>query len=379
MITNDIRPGPPMVGTGHGQAAQEAACASAPDDGSAAAAPITVRRRIADDFAAWQALCLERADSHFFHRAEWPDLLSRTLGYHDESLVALAQGRLVGVLPLMSVRGLLGARHLCSLPFCAYGGPLAQTEAIAQALIEAACERARELGAGHLELRGERRHCPQAPVQSLYSTFRAPIPDELDSMMGIPQKRRNVVRKAVSLGLHADVNRDADRFFEQYAENAHAHGTPALGRRFFHELLAAFPDSADVLTVRDAQGQDLSAILNFYHRGEVLAYFAGEVLAARQTNANDFKYWSLMRHARDRGCTRFDFGRSKAGTGSFKFKKLWGFEPSPLAYEFPWLPGGEVPQTNPLNPKYRLAIQVWQRLPRPIVDRIGPWVVAGLG
>ncbi|MEZ5651315.1 MAG: FemAB family PEP-CTERM system-associated protein [Burkholderiaceae bacterium] len=366
-------------GTNHDPAqgpAKASASASAPVEAGRA---VTVRRALPGDRDAWQALCLEHADSTFFHRVEWPSLLCETLGYRDESLVAIHDERLVGLLPLVSVRGLLGARHLCSLPFCAYAGPLANDPAVTGALIEAAVARARALGAAHLELRGLQAVCAHAPAQDLYSTFRAAIPDELESMKGIPQKRRNVVRKAISNGLKADVNRDADRFFEQYAENAHAHGTPALGRRFFHALLAAFPDCADVLTVSDGHGQDLSAILNFYHHGEVLAYFAGEVEAARKTNANDFKYWSLMRHARDRGCTRFDFGRSKAGTGSFQFKKLWGFEPATLAYEFPWLPAGEVPQTNPLNPKYQAAIAVWRRLPRPVVDRLGPRVVAGLG
>ena len=340
---------------------------------------VVVRRAGPADAQAWQAFCLAHEASTFFHRAEWPGLLSRTLGYGDESLVAFAGDRLVGLLPLVSVRGLLGSRRLCSLPFCAYAGPLAHDDEVRHALVDTAVTRARAVGADHLELRGLDPVCDGAPVQDLYSTFRAPIPDELESMKGIPQKRRNVVRKAVSLGLSADVNRDADRFFEQYAENAHAHGTPALGRHFFHALLDTFPDTADVLTVRDAGGRDLSAILNFYHHGEVLAYYAGEVAAARRTNANDFKYWSLMRHARDRGCTRFDFGRSKAGTGSFQFKKLWGFEPHTLAYEFPYLPGGEIPQTNPLNPKYQLAIKTWQRLPRAVVDRVGPWVVPGLG
>ena len=198
-------------------------------------------------------------------------------------------------------------------------------------------------------------------------------------MKGIPQKRRNVVRRAVSLGLVSTVGRDAGRFFELYAENARSHGTPALGRGFFDALLAAFPEHSDILFVSDSTGRDLSAILNFYHRGEVLAYFAGEIDAARETNANDFKYWSLMKHAVNRGCDRFDFGRSKAGTGSFQFKKLWGFEPTTLQYEFPYLPDGQVPQNNPMNPKYRAAIEVWKRLPRAVVDRLGPHVVGGLG
>jgi FemAB-related protein (PEP-CTERM system-associated) len=308
--------------------------------------------------------------------------MCRSLGYTDQYLCALKGSDLVGVLPLVGVNSRLFGRSLTSLPFCSYAGPIAvggESPEIIRKLIDAAEQAGRNQGVGHVELRALQPLSVDAPRQSLYSTFRAPIPAQLESMKGIPQKRRNVVKRAVSLGLCDTVSREVDRFFELYAENARAHGTPALGRRFFRDLVDAFPGHCDVLFVSSSEGRDLSAILNFYHRGEVLAYFAGEVEAARETNANDFKYWSLMKHAATRGCTRFDFGRSKAGTGSFQFKKLWGFEPQVLHYEFPYLPSGQVPQNNPMNPKYQMAIKVWQRLPRPVVDRVGPMLVGGLG
>jgi FemAB-related protein (PEP-CTERM system-associated) len=308
--------------------------------------------------------------------------MCQSLGYADHYLCAWSGADLVGLLPLVGVNSRLFGRSLTSLPFCSYAGPIAVGEnaaVVMRRLIEAAVEKGRQQGVNHVELRALQALTVDAPRQSLYSTFRAPIPAQLESMKGIPQKRRNVVKRAVSLGLRDTVSREVDRFFELYAENARAHGTPALGKRFFLDLVETFPEHCDVLFVSAAEGQDLSCILNFYHHGEVLAYFAGEVEAARVTNANDFKYWSLMKHAAIRGCSRFDFGRSKAGTGSFQFKKLWGFEPQVLHYEFPYLPSGQVPQNNPMNPKYQMAIKVWQRLPRPVVDRLGPLLVGGLG
>lgn len=334
------------------------------------------------DAEAWDAFVGRHPDSTFFHRFGWRRLLADTLGHEDRYLAAWRGDSLAGLLPLAGVRSRLFGSSLTSLPFCAYGGPLADgadAADVESGLVAAAVDAARALRLGRLELRGLRSFSAQAPRLALYSTFRAPIPAELDSMKGIPQKRRNVVRRALSMGLQTVVDRDADRFHELYAENARAHGTPALGRGFFRALLAAFPRDSDILRVTDAQGRDLSAILSFYHRGEVLASFAGEVARARQTNANDFKYWSLMRHAVARGCTRFDFGRSKAGTGSFAFKRLWGFEPQALHYEFPYLPSGRVPQNNPSNPRYRAAIATWKRLPRAVVDRVGPLLVGGLG
>ena len=57
----------------------------------------------------------------------------------------------------------------------------------------------------------------------------------------------------------------------------------------------------------------------------------------------------------------------------------WGFEPLPLHYAY-WIPAGsDIPQHNPMNPKYQLLIGTWRKLPRGVVDRIGPLIVGGLG
>ena len=129
--------------------------------------------------------------------------------------------------------------------------------------------------------------------------------------------------------------------------------------------------------VRD--GQVLSSVLSFYFRDEVLPYYAGDTLAARDVAANDFKYWELMRRACERGIKVFDYGRSKRGTGPFDFKKNWGFEPQPLHYEYQLHRAKAMPDHNPLNPKYQLFIKAWQKLPLPLANVIGPHIVKNLG
>jgi hypothetical protein len=90
-------------------------------------------------------------------------------------------------------------------------------------------------------------------------------------------------------------------------------------------------------------------------------------------------YWETMRRAADRGCRMFDFGRSKIGTGAFSFKHNWGFEPAKLHYRFRLKPGESVPDHNPLNPKYRMFIAGWKKLPLPVANVVGPFIVRGLG
>lgn len=198
-------------------------------------------------------------------------------------------------------------------------------------------------------------------------------------MLAIPRKQRAMVRKGIKNELKAEIDRDVSRFFTLYADNVHRHGTPAMPRRYFQALLDEFGDAAEVLIVTGPQGEPLSGVLSFYFRDEVLPYYAGDAVAARDLAANDFKYWELMRRACGRGLKVFDYGRSKQGTGSYAFKKNWGFEPTPLHYEYCLYKREAVPQNNPSNAKYQLMIKAWRRLPLSVANWLGPHIVRSLG
>jgi hypothetical protein len=75
----------------------------------------------------------------------------------------------------------------------------------------------------------------------------------------------------------------------------------------------------------------------------------------------------------------FDFGRSKLGTGTFAYKSIWGFEPQPLHHEYFLLRQSEMPNVNPLNPKYALWVALWRRLPLFVANALGPFISRGLG
>lgn len=110
-----------------------------------------------------------------------------------------------------------------------------------------------------------------------------------------------------------------------------------------------------------------------------MAYYAGENSTARNTAANDLKYWELMKRAAARGCQKFDLGRSKKRTGSFEFKRHWEFQSHQLHYEYVLLKSEHIPQNNPMNPKYRLFIGLWQYLPIPVANALSPMIVRNLG
>jgi hypothetical protein len=41
--------------------------------------------------------------------------------------------------------------------------------------------------------------------------------------------------------------------------------------------------------------------------------------------------------------------------------------------------GASLPDNNPTNPKFKLMIAAWRKLPLPVANLIGPYIVRGLG
>lgn len=344
---------------------------------------LQVHRLAPDDAATaarWDAFVMGCPEATFFHRAGWQRVLRRCMRHDTHYLFAEQDGAIVGVLPLAHVRSLLFGSSLSSLPFAAYGGVAADSPAAAEALEQQAQRLAATLGVGHLELRHLHARHPDWPRQDLYVTFRKPIEaSEEANLLAIPRKQRAMVRKGIKHALRSEVDADARRFFPLYADNVHRHGTPALPRRWFDTLLTEFGNDAEVLTVLAPDGRPLSSVLSFFFRDEVLPYYAGDDIAARERAANDFKYWEVMRRAAARGLRRFDYGRSKVGSGPYAFKRNWGFEPTPLHYEYRLYTRKAVPQNNPANAKYRLLIESWRRMPLGFANWLGPYVVRALG
>ena len=330
--------------------------------------------------ACWDAFVANCESATFFHKAGWQKIISDVFRHTSYFLYAERGGSIEGVLPLGHVKSWLFGNSLVSLPFAVYGGVAANSAEAAEALEAEAQNIARQLGVDHLELRNlEQRH-PEWPTQDLYVSFRKALEDDVDAnMLAIPRKQRAMVRKGIKNGLRSEIDTTVDRFFALYADNVHRHGTPAMPKRYFEALLQVFGKDCEVLTALDGKGRPLSSVLSFYFRDEVLPYYAGDDLSARDLAANDFKYWELMRRACERGLKVFDYGRSKQGTGSYSFKKNWGFEPQPLYYEYCLYKRDSIPQNNPNNAKYKLLIETWRRMPISLANWLGPFIVRNLG
>lgn len=335
--------------------------------------PPAVRSFASGDEARWDEFVLDCPEASFFHLSGWRRVIERAFGHRTYYLLAEQAGSVTGVLPLTHVKSALFGNTLLSNAFCVYGGPAARDETSRTALEREAVALAQWLGVECLELRTITRTHDDWPCKAdLYVTFRKPLlPEAEANMKAIPRKQRAMVRKGIENGLRSEIDEDVDRLHRVYSESVRNLGTPVYAKKYFRLLKEEFGRFCDVVTILSGS-QPVASVLNFYFRDQVLPYYGGGAAAARSLAANDFMYWEVMRRACERGYRSFDFGRSKLGTGAYSFKKNWGFEPTPLSYQFWLAPGQHIPDINPLNPKYRLMIEVWKRLPLSVAGLLGP-------
>jgi FemAB-related protein (PEP-CTERM system-associated) len=326
----------------------------------------------------------DHRDATPFHLTGWSRGVER--GCRQRAHFLLAEGvggAIAGVLPLTEMRSRLFGNALVSAGFAVDGGALAHDEATTHALIDAAWALAEQRGCPTLELRGG--SMPDAGWrldEETYCGFARPLAADAEAeLKAIPRKQRAEVRKALANGLAVEIGgdeRDLAAHYAVYSESVRNLGTPVFPRALFGEMLAALGDAGDILTIRH-ESAPVASVLSFYFNGTVYPYWGGGVFAARGLRANDLMYFALMRHARERGCARFDFGRSKVGTGPAAFKKNWGFEPHPLAYAVRTVAGAAPRATNPTSPRYRLQVAAWKKLPLWLANRLGPPIARGLG
>jgi FemAB-related protein (PEP-CTERM system-associated) len=321
-----------------------------------------------------------------FHRPAWLDAVARGTGNRALALVLERQGEIAAYLPLSEVHSPIFGRLLASSGFAVDGGLLSRDDAGDCASLFAALEEtASRRSCPTIELRGgvapEGRPGWQRRIESHCGFVASLAGDDEAQLTAIPRKQRAEVRKGLANELTvATGTSEADRaaHYAVYAESVRNLGTPVFPRALFDAVLDSFGGDADILTVRHEE-KPLASVLSLYHRGAVMPYWGGGTWEARALRANDRMYFELMRHARRRGCTRFDFGRSKTGSGAWHFKRNWGFQPEPLAYAVWTAPGVPRRDADPTSAKHALRIALWRRLPLSVANRLGPLIARGLG
>ena len=333
------------------------------------------------DQADWTELVDASDHADVYHHFEWKYLFESVFGHDCYYLIARDESRRAcGLLPLVHLKSRVFGNFLVSIPCFNYGGILAEQQAAHDALVAKAAAVADEVGATHVELRHRAHVSADLPYRQDKVSMHLALPDTGDELwQAFASKLRAQIRRPQKEGATCEDGglELLDEFYAVFARNMRDLGTPVYPRTLFAEICDRFAGHARVFVVR-IQDQPVAAGLTIGHRHTLEIPFASSLREFNRYSPNMMLYWSVLQYAIRQGHKVFDFGRTSRDSGPFRFKKQWGAEPVELAWHYILSEGEELPRINPDNPKYRMAINVWRRLPVPIANLLGPRVVKHL-
>ena len=340
---------------------------------------LIVKRLDDSDYARWDNFVRQSPDGTFYHLAGWKRLIENVLNHETYYLYCEIGDEIAAVLPLARVKSWLFGDALISIPFLVYGGPVATNDKALGEVVDAARRLAKELAVDYLELRNQVPLVGDWQTKETYVTFRKSIdPDPQANLLAIPRKQRAMVRKGINAGLKAELDQETDRLYAAMLACKRNLGTPFFGHRWLRAIKDEFGSEVEVTTITH-EGRTVSSVMSFRFRDEILPYYGGGVELARDLKGNDFMYWAVMERACKDGVNIFDYGRSAVGSGAYRFKKHWGFEPKPLVYQFDLVSTQEAPNLNPSNHRYQFLINTWKKFPLAVAGMIGPPIARRLG
>ena len=327
--------------------------------------------------AEWDAFAARQPGFTHFHRYGWREVVGEVFGHECPYLEAREDGALAGVLPLVRVRSRLFGHYLVSMPFLNYGGPLG-SEAAVRALAAHAVERARAEGVRLLELRSREALPLDLPASHRKVTVVLDLPEGGPEALlrAFGSKLRSQVRRPAKEGVEVRFGADqVGPFFEVFSRHMRDLGTPTQPRRLFEAVSRRFPQDG-WFGVAWLGGRPIAGGAGFRWGGEFEMTWASALYAYNKLSPNMLLYWAFMERACAEGLTLFNFGRCSPGAGTHRFKSQWGSRDEQLWWYQDSRAGVSTP--SPDDGAYALGPKVWKKLPLPVANAMGPWIVKGI-
>lgn len=343
---------------------------------------MTIRLYTEADRDHWNAYVMGSEDASCYHLIEWKDVIEKTFGHKTYYLLSESNtGIINGILPIVNLKSFLFGNYGVSLPFFNYGGVCADNDGIHQELLIEAANIAQSHNMKHLELRHVQNSENGLPVKTSKVAMRLLLPEIADTLWkSFPSKLRSQVKRPTKEGMHTKLGKqeELNGFYSIFSVNMRDLGTPVYPKTFFQNILHAFPNTTWISTVYTKAHVPVASgfILGFKNTLEIP--WASSLRDYNKYSPNTLLYWSILEFACHQGYKVFDFGRSTPDEGTYKFKEQWGAQPTQLYWNYWMRNGGSLPELNPRNPKYKLAIKLWQKLPVSLTKLIGPPIVKNL-
>ena len=333
-----------------------------------------------ENLTLWNRFVHDSPSAGFYHQFEWKSVNETEFGHQTYYLASLCDGRIDGILPLVLVHSRLFGRILCSMPFVNFCGPSASSPAAETALLRRSYRLAEEVNADYIEIRALHVCDTDLPLSQNKVSMTVALEDDPNVLWeAFTSKHRNNIRRAFKSGLHVESGRAEllDTFYDLLSRSWRGLGTPIYRKRYFESILDTFGDQVRIFVAYQGNTPVASAF-NGHCKNTVEGMWAGSPFEYRKLQSNYVLYWEMLKNACEEGFECFHLGRTSVESGGESFKRKWGADTKQLYWQYYLPDGGDIPELNVRNPKYRLAISAWRKMPLRVTQVIGPLVARSI-
>jgi serine/alanine adding enzyme len=329
----------------------------------------------------WDQYVINHPDSKIYHLREWNDMVKDSFG-HETAFISLRQnGAIEGVLPLTIFKSKLWGRFAVSLPFVNYGGPLFSDSDSVSSIFEHLEKFRKENQLSFIELRLEAPAAIRAPCKHHKVKFILELPSSHEDLWtSFKAKLRSQIRRPIKEEMYAEKGRLdlLDDFYRIFTVNMRDLGTPPLPKSFFKDILLRFPANAFIVTVYSRSDEAVAAAFLLKYKNIMEIPWASTIRKYNRFSPNMLLYWESIKLGIEQDCLFFDFGRCSPDSGTYRFKKQWGAEERQLYWYYVLPDTANLPELTPNNPKLRIFVKVWQRIPLFLTTYLGPKIIKNI-
>ena len=329
----------------------------------------------------WDAYVESHSEGTIYHLSKWQKLIQQQFGHNSFYHYSVNdENEVNGILPVVQLKSMLFGNYMVSVPYFNYGGAISDEPDISNDLMKAAGKIASRNSSSHVEFRDTQKYEGDWGLREDKVVMLLDLPDDSEKLWkDIGTKVRAQVkrpqREPVSVK-HGGLDL-LDDYYEVFAQNMRDLGTPVYAKSFFKAILQTFPENAHIVCVyHNDKPAAAGFLLGYKERMEIP--WASALREFNKISVNMLLYWEVLKYTIEQGYKQFDFGRSTINAGTYRFKKQWGAKPKQLYWHYWLAEGQDVPKMNPDNPKYKLVIGLWQKMPVWLTKIIGPSIVKNL-
>ena len=347
---------------------------------------ITVRSMQSADVDDVRTYLQRHPKASIYHTLEWQQVLQQSYRYPCKCIICHDNNRLAGVLPLAQLRNFKGQKKIVGLPFSHFVEPLYDRPEILDALIGYSQTVAIQQKVAYLEIKSQFRSRPGWSRSSRYLISELDLRQDLAMIKkGLKSSVRRNIKKAAANNIvvrscnHGDA---IDRFYELMVETRQRQGSLPYSRRFFHNLFQYLAPAQRTLFLAYGGTKAIAGLIMLCH-GKRAVYAYGASTSDRrllQLRPNDLLFWRSIQKMQQERFGVYDFGITPTGHSSLlRFKSQWGTENRNLFYSYFLCKSKMVPHIDRQGAVAAMASNVFRKLPRPVLQVVGPILLRSLG